>query len=1245
MKKFYLFMFLLLAVVQLPAQVLVQGRPHPTALQLVLPQAIADGTFTMDMIENWTGEGSNRAALAVQWNVDGEESALVWGFRWDGEATGATMIMAIAAADPRFVIASESGTAFGSTVSGLGYDVNKSGDFAISKDGEVLHANEIGLIPMSGYTYDGWSCTDPEDYWQSGWYQGYWSYWTKSSDSEPWGYSNMGISGRKLTNGCWDGWSFAAGMQSYAWKPLAAASKNGLTAPSVKTQPESLVVSPGEPVTFAPVFGGDSLTFQWYKDKTVIRDAVSATYSIASATTGDAGSYYCLASNRLGTVSTETVTLTVGEKPVVAMPGEVPGTAVVMYDDSYATFSGTLTIPSTVELDGKPCTVTGIGDMAFMGCVKLTAVVLPETVQTIGEGAFYGCSRLASITLPAAITAIGAEAFGDCVSLATLTTNENLKTIGRSAFAGCAALTSVTLPEGVTSLGALAFKDCVKLTSTTLGNSLTQVGDSAFYGCAALAAVALPATVNRVGDHAFYGCSSLRTMTLAEQSALREIGAYAFAETAVESVALPDGLTSLGNYAFNKCTSLTTVSLGNGLTAIGDYTFADCKALTSVELGKALTTIGSRAFNNAALTSLVLPEAMQTIGEWAFYYCPLTTLTLNNGLQSIGSRAFYGAAIQSLDIPNSVTELGTYAFSSCKKLESLTVGTGITQISDYAFNGCSALSQVSSPAVTEIGASAFKGCTALKSLPLNDRIVTLGGSAFSGCTGITEVTVPNSVTSMGSSVFEKCTALTAATLGTGLASVPDYTFNGCTALTAVTLPANITAIGKYAFQSTGLTTLPLTEQITEIKDYAFKGCTKLTEVDVPDRVTALGGYVFRECTGLRTVRMGGGITAVPTYAFYGCTVLESVVLSDKIVEIGDYAFYNCKGLKKLPEAPGVTTFGKSAFYGCTGLESAQFSDKVTTLGSAIFSGCTSLTSIVVPDGVTSLGASAFYGCSSLESAVLGTGVKKLDSNLFKNNTSLTRVVANGAIASVSNYTFGGCTALERIYINSALPSGASSNTFDKVPESCKIYVPAEACDDYAGANYWNKFEILPWLTELSIVSTTPEMTFDGGTALEIDGQTTTFTVTFNRNLVEADAVTAVLKQGDAELEGQTFKLSSEGAVLTLVREGEVLAAGDYTLVVTTATATFQISFRVATPTGIEGIGADKEVLMREYYSVDGKRLPALAPGINLVKVGRGVEGLCQPRPASLIDRDTTNHGCSPGAELREAPLKKRNRAR
>lgn len=1138
MRKIYALMVLLFAVLQLPAQVLVQGRPHPTAKpQMVSPRAIADGTFTMDMIENWSGEGANRAAFVVQWNAESETSALVWGFRWDGEATGETMARAIAASDPRFFIMTETGTAYGSTVSGFGYDVNKSGDFSITKDGVTLSPDENGIIFSSSYGYDGWTCTDPEDYWQSGWYQGYWSYWLKSSDSDPWGYSGTGITGRKLTDGCWDGWNFSVNMSSQPWKPLAPAPKNGPTAPSVKVQPEDLTVSPGESVTFAPEFKGDSLYFQWYKDEVAIQDAEASSYSIVSAETSDAGRYYCVVSNMLDTISTDTVTLVVGDKSVIAAPGEEPGTALVVYDDSYASFSGILTIPQTILIEGESYTVVGIDDMAFMGCAKLTSVIFPSTLKTIGEGVFYGCSRLTSVELPAQTVSIGNEAFGDCPLLATLSLGEGLKSIGRSAFENCIALTGVSMPAGIESIGALAFKGCTKLASAALGNSLTLLGDSAFYGCSALQSVELPVTVSSVGtrtfagcsalnavglgnvstigeaafngcsalteiaipngvetlgNYAFYGCSALATVTLGTQerssSSLKTIGDYAFAETAVKSVVLPNGVSTLGNYAFNKCVSLATVSLGNSLTAIGDYAFSDCKKLESVTFGSALETIGERAFASAKISSLVLPAAVRTIGDWAFYNNPLTAITFNDGLQSIGSRAFYGVSVQTLNIPNSVTELDSYAFSGCKSLETVTIGTGVTKISDYTFNTCSALTQISCPSVTEIGASAFKGCSSLTDIPLNDKITSLGNYVFSGCSAIESLVIPNSVTSIGSYAFEKCTKLTSATLGTGISSIPDYMFSSCSALTSVVLPENITGIGNSAF-------------------------------------------------------------------------------------------YNCKGLKSLPVTESITSIGTNAFYGCTSLTSVNLSDKVT-----------------------SLGASAFYGCSSLTEAVLGTGITTLGSSLFRNDAKLKKVVVNGKIASVSTYTFNGCSSLERIYINNTPPTGASSNTFTKVPTTCRIYVPAQTCQFYAQTTYWKDFVIMPWLDELEIVSTTPSMSFDGEEALDVKPDTKTFVIEFNRTVVNTDSVSAMLIRSGFPVEDQELTVSYSGNEVTVIREGEDLPNDPYYyLVLTTSDKQFNILFKVTTATGIDEPAVEKEVRLREYYSVDGKLLPRPVQGINIVK--------------------------------------------
>ena len=46
----------------------------------------------------WVGTGSNEAVMAVNW----ADTALAWGYRWNGTATVADMMAGIAAADPRF---------------------------------------------------------------------------------------------------------------------------------------------------------------------------------------------------------------------------------------------------------------------------------------------------------------------------------------------------------------------------------------------------------------------------------------------------------------------------------------------------------------------------------------------------------------------------------------------------------------------------------------------------------------------------------------------------------------------------------------------------------------------------------------------------------------------------------------------------------------------------------------------------------------------------------------------------------------------------------------------------------------------------------------------------------------------------------------------------------------------------------------------------------------------------------------
>lgn len=158
-------------------------------------------TFSFDDIESWAGEGEKKAGLIIQWNCNGEETALVFGYRWDGEATGADLLKAVAKANPRLYtlmqytnVSSPTDPNGGYTINGIGWDADDDGDISLIDTG---HNNEVyksadgffehprGYVPGQGgssdYDYDNWIAGDSGDFWQAGWYtNGFWSYWVGS---------------------------------------------------------------------------------------------------------------------------------------------------------------------------------------------------------------------------------------------------------------------------------------------------------------------------------------------------------------------------------------------------------------------------------------------------------------------------------------------------------------------------------------------------------------------------------------------------------------------------------------------------------------------------------------------------------------------------------------------------------------------------------------------------------------------------------------------------------------------------------------------------------------------------------------------------------------------------------------------------------------------------------------------------------------------------------------------------------
>lgn len=221
MKKIYTLLFALLCAATMVAQ-----QPNVARNQSVKKAPANAAAFSFSDIQNWTGEGSNVAAMGLKWT--GSENTIVFGYRFEGTKTGEDMAIDIVANNPRLFMLMQSGTAYGSAIGGFGWDADNNG-FSLKNDKEVVQPDARGIYEItSDYSFDSYTSVSKTDYWNSGWYQGFWSYNLAQGDTpSDISFASTGCSGRTLTDKIWDLWLFTPfSGGSNDWGPLVSAPSN-----------------------------------------------------------------------------------------------------------------------------------------------------------------------------------------------------------------------------------------------------------------------------------------------------------------------------------------------------------------------------------------------------------------------------------------------------------------------------------------------------------------------------------------------------------------------------------------------------------------------------------------------------------------------------------------------------------------------------------------------------------------------------------------------------------------------------------------------------------------------------------------------------------------------------------------------------------------------------------------------------------------------------------------------------------
>ena len=160
-------------------------------------QLVAD----MDDIQFWVGTGSNRSALVIDFHYGGNQSATqqswVWGYRWDGTATGEDMLTAISMADINLTVDTPSfiqdlfylaGTNL--YAQSADYVNDFSWGYYIAGGQSVIYDQNPPYGPVGNFDAPNGGLNLPS--------------------SAQWSISTSGSADRSLSDGSWDAWSFGA---------------------------------------------------------------------------------------------------------------------------------------------------------------------------------------------------------------------------------------------------------------------------------------------------------------------------------------------------------------------------------------------------------------------------------------------------------------------------------------------------------------------------------------------------------------------------------------------------------------------------------------------------------------------------------------------------------------------------------------------------------------------------------------------------------------------------------------------------------------------------------------------------------------------------------------------------------------------------------------------------------------------------------------------------------------------------
>ncbi len=244
--------------------------------------------------------------------------------------------------------------------------------------------------------------------------------------------------------------------------------------------------------------------------------------------------------------------------------------------------SRTLTVPSSVEYNGKVFTVKYIQSFAFRGeavndtnIKKIEKIILPNTLEIVGQSCFEGMPSLKSVNIPKSLKIIEYCMFADCPALEEvhIPNDAELECIASFAFENCPSLKYVNIPAGVKSIGEGPWRECTSL----VGINVTSMNENFMSKDGVL--------LTKRGTEIIQYPAGKTDETYIFPSGVTSVGNSAFfGNNFIKKIVMSDSMQYISHIAFNGCQNLSDVYFPNSLISIGNGAFQNCPNLKGVTI-------------------------------------------------------------------------------------------------------------------------------------------------------------------------------------------------------------------------------------------------------------------------------------------------------------------------------------------------------------------------------------------------------------------------------------------------------------------------------------------------------------------------------------------------------------------------------------------------------------------------------------------------------------------------------------